>query len=122
MPSGSHPGPLPGHPDLSLHTSAQGALQRDTSHPHPTASREFSRLRLSSWEELPGRMEGHRGQPGDNRLTVPLGGGASGWQAGLSGAQSQDRKAEGGRAGALCGLFRGRPQVGFGGLGVTARA
>lgn len=75
---GSHPGPLLGHPDLPLHTSAQGALQRDTSHPHPTASREFSRLRLSSWAELPGRTEGHRGQPGDNRLTVLLGGVASG--------------------------------------------
>ena len=63
-----------------------------------------------------------RERKASNRLTVPLGGGASGWQAGLSGAQSQDRKAEGGQAGALCGLFRGRPQVGFGGLGGTARA
>lgn len=61
------------------------------------ASREFSRL--SSWAELPGRAEGQRGQPGDNRLAVRLGGGAPGRQAGLPGAQSQDRKAGGGGGG-----------------------
>ena len=80
---GLTPGPLPAALALSPHLCPErGALGRDTPSPR---SGDFSRLGLSSWAGQAGRTEGRGGQPGDSHSLC--------LQAGLSGAQSQDRKA-----------------------------